>query len=611
MLNKIKLFLNKISTYFLILLILIFGFKFVFYKNITGLDLSWIYAINYLSATNFYIWGKDVFFTYGPLGYLSMPALIGNNVYIAYIYYSLIFSTLTGSLIYIAKNIKNESCKLGFVLLLFILTVLTYDIYLFVPVLLAVLYLHTNKTKQLRANYVFFSLALIFSAINLFIKTNMGITSLITLFFAFCTVSVENKQINLKQLFLGLGYIISITVLMILLYFKDFPTFLHWLNVSLMIAAGYTEGMTKVKWFNEFFLADALIIIGMLFYIFKKNIENKTTYSNVAVIFLPYLFFQFKSGFVRQDSHMLFFYLATLFILVILLMLGETKTRKEKILSGIIFILAIIFPLIFNNFDLKNNIFSSTHNVLHAGSEKIESTGSNIEPSWIKIIGKDRVEILPYELSRAIKYNLNIQFNPILQLYSVYTDKLDKISAKSFESDSQAPKYILVYDFTSIDHRNMFFDTPATWESIKENYKVLDSKNGRILLKKREKAIKTEFETFKTSQHKFNEEIFVPKGAKKALIKTDLSLIGKITNFAFRLSPTAIYIKDKNNNELRYRQIRSVLKNGLYTDSFATDIYELNNWFENTIPSLQMQSFKLQVKHPIFYSRNIKIEWQK
>lgn len=608
--EKLKFFLDKTCPYFLIVLILVFGFKFVFFPNIFGLDLSWIWAINYISATDIYTWGKDVFFTYGPLGYLLMPAPLGNNVFIAYFYYSIIFSVLTGALIFTAKNVKNSSLKAGLLLLLFVLTISNCEISSFLIVLLSVLFWYTNKSKQKAANYIFFSLATIFSIITLFAKINIGISSLLTVVFAFITVSVENKKISIKQLGLGSFYLILISVFMTKFYFHSFINLVNWLNVSLIIASGYTEAMVRIgRWANQFYLLSALVIIGFLFNIFVENFKNKREYANISIFLLPYLFFQFKSGFVRQDIHMLVFYQSVLLILALLLLFGEARKIITKRALSAILILSLIPLLIYNNFNLNQNLFASTKSILNKSLNNCDSPDGLLPENWILLLGSERVEILPFDFSSAVKYNLNIQFNPLIQIYPVYTKELDIISAKSYKSDS--PKYIIINSFKSTDKRNMFFDNPATWTSIKENYKVVEHKEGKILLKQREAPVKTEFRQYKTEAYRFNEQITVPKDAKKAIIKTDLSLLGKITLFTFRLSPMAIYVADKNNKEWRYKQIRDVLENGLYTGSFATDIYQLNNWLEDIIPTQQIKSFRLQVRQPIFYSRKVKIEWLK
>src|SRR5450432_918721 len=43
-----------------------------------GLDESWAWALNAVTQTN-YIFGRDVVFTYGPLGFLMCPRPIAHN----------------------------------------------------------------------------------------------------------------------------------------------------------------------------------------------------------------------------------------------------------------------------------------------------------------------------------------------------------------------------------------------------------------------------------------------------------------------------------------------------------------------------------------------------
>ena len=51
-----------------------------FYPISPGLDRSWVFALNFFADQNI-IFGKDVFFSYGPLGYLILPMDIGSNFF--------------------------------------------------------------------------------------------------------------------------------------------------------------------------------------------------------------------------------------------------------------------------------------------------------------------------------------------------------------------------------------------------------------------------------------------------------------------------------------------------------------------------------------------------
>src|SRR6266849_439512 len=50
-----------------------------YYAIRPGLDCSWVWAINWVADSQFRF-GRDVAFTYGPLGYLLYPANIGHHV---------------------------------------------------------------------------------------------------------------------------------------------------------------------------------------------------------------------------------------------------------------------------------------------------------------------------------------------------------------------------------------------------------------------------------------------------------------------------------------------------------------------------------------------------
>lgn len=52
--------------------------------------------------------------------------------------------------------------------------------------------------------------------------------------------------------------------------------------------------------------------------------------------------------------------------------------------------------------------------------------------SWLDIIGKQTVEALPYELSYIPANELNWKINPIIQLYSAYSKRLDEKAPRHF-----------------------------------------------------------------------------------------------------------------------------------------------------------------------------------
>src|SRR5580704_5749728 len=79
-----------------------------------GLDESWAWALNAVTQTG-YIFGKDVVFTYGPLGFLMSPRPLGHNFQWASCFavcIRAIFAGLLGVLAFTART------RRGFVLFL-------------------------------------------------------------------------------------------------------------------------------------------------------------------------------------------------------------------------------------------------------------------------------------------------------------------------------------------------------------------------------------------------------------------------------------------------------------------------------------------------------------
>ena len=73
--SKNKRFLFVVLS--LALLEISFLRDFIYFEK-TGLDPSWMWAMNNIFA---FVPGKDWAFTYGPLGFMFVPQMVGNNVF--------------------------------------------------------------------------------------------------------------------------------------------------------------------------------------------------------------------------------------------------------------------------------------------------------------------------------------------------------------------------------------------------------------------------------------------------------------------------------------------------------------------------------------------------
>lgn len=88
----------KIYNTIIIAVVILTSFPRVFQAITAGLDSSWMYALNKFFAEG-YVYGNDIVFTYGPLGWLFSISNIGNNMLLGMCFWSIILG-MHGLLLY-------------------------------------------------------------------------------------------------------------------------------------------------------------------------------------------------------------------------------------------------------------------------------------------------------------------------------------------------------------------------------------------------------------------------------------------------------------------------------------------------------------------------------
>lgn len=629
--EKIKFIVENINMYALMIMIFIFSFKAGLSSN--PLDFSWAYAVNKVSYDRIYNWGGDVSFTYGPLAFMKIPINIGHFPEASIIFKSLLLMLLFFGVIYLVKSgIPKFKINLFLLITSFCLVLYFVDILDFMILFLTVLTWFANDRRfssadnyslNNKAFWFFWTALSLYSAFLIFIKFNLGISSISSLIFAFIGITLYNykfmepknknldKNILLRdtaiQLLIPCVIFISMSIVMNKLYFGGFNNMIVWLKHSYLIASAFSEAMAK-RWEIEYniFVYIAIFICLIILHQIIKLIKMKDKTALLYIVILPMLFFVFKSGITRSDyGHLCSFYVFITLGAPLLYIVDKNFSYKKLLL---ILLLSISYIVMHVHYSPKSSIFTYNSKLNHC-TEKFISDKYKLDKKWLNEINEKKVQFLPQSFVYYMNNDLNYHFNPILQLYSVYSDKLDNISAESYSNRIKSPDYIIVHDFKSIDNRNMLWDNPSTWLAIKENYKVIDAKSDMLLLKKRQKAETIEIKTYKEGVYRLKEPIVVPIDAKYAQIDIKLNPLGKIMSFIFRIRPLEVRII-KNKNQ-KCKVIRSVLSNSIYVDNYAENNADLLRWFDDNPTDNNIKGIKFNSKGRIFYNPQIKIKWQK
>lgn len=579
---------KNIIWYLLIFLFVIFGFRFVCYSSLHGLDPSWIYALNNIHINGDYIFGRDVFFTFGPFGYLLVPFCFEQTMWQGLLFNICIIAAFVFAL-FSFKDKENANIFLGLLTLIFVC--LGTGMYETLAVLLALVCLY----KKSAVRYTGLILLNLFAFFMLFAKFNIGVACIATLVFTLIAAKLDKKLVLISFLFWGIAL-----SLITYFYFGNFETLAKWFSVSLNVASGYSEAMLLWKYTAErIYFFTGLIIVTLYFWLWYNDLKNNAKYSKVFFVILPSMFFVFKSGFVRL--HLMHFFPYVLAVIAILYFFVNNVSKKTL---AFMCILAVIYP--FQHIStgcILSDILRLNDYFIYVSNEYI------LPDEWIDDIKNSTVEFLPYDFSYIQKNNLKPQYNPILQLYSVYTQKLDLLSAESYKK--QKADFIIVDNADSIDKRKVIFDNPATWDAIRENYYVKDFKNNKIFLARRNEKASYEYKTYEKGTYNINENIIVPKDAKKAVINLDLSIYGTGANFLLKILPLYMYVTFNNDKEIKIRVVRDVMKSGIYIDEGVFSIRDFNKWLKGEKVDKDINSIRFYSALPVLYKKDFSIEWQK
>ena len=347
---------------------------------------------------------------------------------------------------------------------------------------------------------------------------------------------------------------------------------------SLEMASAYSEEMSYNGPIGQVWLA--IIGIAVLFLVLPLAERSIRT---LAAGFLPallYAFFSFKSCMVRQDMHAadlhLRLALAALFLLVL-------ANRKEFVYLTLCFQVACI--LISHHFISADWPHTNAVIKLRLGLSgnwptlKAYGNWSKTWADWERhgrdnllplraseelqaIIGKKSIEVLPWDVARVYANGWNWSPRPIFQTYAAYTPRLDRINGEHLKSGRGADLALVSWD--AIDGRHPFLDTPFSWQTQLDLYQTLTTDSDLLLLSRRPTSRFQAVEQIGGETTTWDREIRVPQSADPVTVsaRIERSITGRLRSVLFRSNPFFIEVDRKSGRTERYRALRANFADG-------------------------------------------------
>lgn len=578
----------------------------------TGLDSPYMWALNYLFIRD-YDFLKQLIFPIGIIGFLKHPIVLGNNVLIAVLFFSVVKGTFLFLLLELNQNKSKWYSMISILIILFASYFISVDLAIIGSCVISLILFSENK------KYFLFIWTTLLASIGLFIKSSIGINAF-SIVFVYIVYDYSIHR-NIKQ---TLALVISaagVTILIGMLLYQSIPLlFNYFWGISKMMQ-GYSSALALSPPNNWYLLSFFIISVVCVPLIYK---ERKTRFAFLLLL-LP-LFFMWKHAMSREDTSHYSLIINFTIIFWAILFFTIQKIRTIHILMPILGIASLYVNFRnTDNFDGYHLDISGYKNFTEAFFDykgliekqkdiSIKNISKNILPDEIrKEIGDSTVDVYPWDIS-YIPAN-NLKWKPRTTLQSgAFSSWLDHKSALNFQHEN-GPDYIifqLIDDgnygkFGSLDGRYILNDEPNSIFSIFNNYSIVDKTDEVLLFKKSTTAILLPPKEISTDTIKWNEWIDVPQipdAIVRAKLFTKERIIGSIKSFFYKGEMLFIDYKLSNGRMLSYRFVESNARDGLWINPFIQK--PESNRIEPVV-----EKVRFRCSNPWYFNETSILSWEK
>lgn len=617
----------------------------------SGLDPSWSNVINYAFINNM-SFGKDLVFTYGPLGSFRFPGYVyaESSYYPAIVLSIFIALIVATSLFMITRKINLLGKTLGIIA---IFTGLINDGLFFwylIPILFVIITFEKDNEKIYKTLSFLLLAVLSFSVV---IKFSHFPTAILSVLFIDGYFYYKFKQKVPLYMLLFFAFMIVFYTLSGQNIFDFYDYFIGSFNTL----SGYSEAMNTFGPSSMIYIFLALFI-GMYILLLKVFYDNRSLkLFLVSLTASLVLFMAFKQGFVRHDGHATaaFSGLSLVMGLFYLYYYEYFKNNIYKFIANSLLILSIIFSFTIMGFYKINTILApyiidkinsglptkevfksinrdkfvlvSQMTNFHDFYYKIKDFHKIFDSNRIVELNQEyknsmnsikekidlsgisgTVDIYPWDQSYIIANELKYQPRPLFQSYSVYTPKLIENNIEFLRSE-KAPDNIL-FQIKEIDERLPSTMESASWIEILKRYETVGLKNNFLHMKKRITPRVINFKNTQTINSKFNEIVNTPYDNAFVKIKFKKSLFGSIINTLFKSPILWIKLEFSDGSTIQKRIIPQISSSGFILTPYIDNIYDFHMYEIGKDSGKRVESFKIINEQDCCYNENFDVTFE-
>jgi hypothetical protein len=453
-----------------------------------GLDPSWAYAVNALSFTD-RLPGRDVAFTYGPFGWLFVPAELGRHLFLALFFWLGMHALFALALARVLRRASTFGALAftGFLLASHTLglgaeygLVLTLGL-LLIPELFAAAPRRVPWAPALAA-----ALAVVFGLI----KLSFGLSAMALLASFGLLACVRRQPGRGRLLAAAAGGAAAAAAILVPVLFRDLENAWRWLGLQAELTRGYAAGMAMPSAAAD--LASGVVALALVAGLFLRARAQHSALAGPWAMFLLPVWLSFQHGFIRGDApHTVVFFPFVLGVIALGLLVARGPVEKRATAGAALLLVFLAaagvlrfggVPVLEGQLDVLFGL-RGFRNVAAAmdpaglrrrvdRAQERALAASRLPEDFVAPVRAAGlgVDVLPWELSYLPANGLRWVPSPTLQLFTAWTRRLDLLTARHF-AGTAAPDLLLAQG-DSIDGRSLLWDTPETWRAILAAYEL-------------------------------------------------------------------------------------------------------------------------------------------
>jgi hypothetical protein len=455
-----------------------------------GLDLSWTAGLD-LATSHGLGYGRDIAFTYGPLGFLSVSQLwVANLGELAFAYLLVLRLAAAAALFAGARQSFSAPVPICFALAVVVSSI---DSGLTEPGLLLIVAVWAIRTR-LAGRPALFLASAIGAASGLELLNKISVGTAVTVMSLLTVLSLPGRRLKLIAAAAGAGAITFLACWVATS--QPLGVIPDYLKSALAISSGYAAAMGYDTPAVDWAYTAALLILAAGVWAAVNSTAGGSRRERIgaSAVWIAFWFFAFKEAFVREEP----LHVATFFYTVLGGWFAFRWRLEQRALALVGLASLVILALATQGRSLTSavdpsanvtaavanlNDITSAHNravAVAAGRQEIK-TSEGVDPASLSLLRGRTVAVFPTEIALAWAYNLDWRPLPVMQSYVAYTPYLDRLDA-DFLASPRAPQRILMGPATGIDGRVLGFDEPQTTRAMLCRYRPIHADSAYAIL---------------------------------------------------------------------------------------------------------------------------------